>query len=101
MTVAASLDFSRSRLVVALAASSTHAQQSGGRARVLDGSSAAELERSVALMQNDLAGRHRDDFDVALAMIWMNRTAGSGDLNGDGVLDVDDVRQFEIDASAH
>ena len=87
-------------LVVALAASSTHAQQSGGRARVLDGSSAAKLERSVALMQNDLAGRHRDDFDVALAMIWMNRTAGSGDLNGDGNLDVDDVRQLEIDASA-
>ena len=83
-------------LIVSLAAASTHAQS----ARVLDGSSPAKLERSVALMQNDLAGRHRDDFDVALAMIWMNRTAGTGDLNGDGNLDVDDIRQLEIDASA-
>jgi hypothetical protein len=83
-------------LLVALAAASASAQPRG---RVLDGSSPAKLETSVALLQNDLAGRRREELDVALAMIWMNRTANSGDLNGDGEFDVDDMRRLEIRAT--
>jgi hypothetical protein len=82
-------------LVVAVAAASARAQPHD---RVLDGSSPAKLETSVARLQNDLEGRRREELDVALAMIWMNRTANSGD--GDSELDVDDVRQLEIDATA-
>jgi hypothetical protein len=66
---------------------------------VLDGSSPAKLETSAALLQNDLEGRRREELDVALAMIWMNRTANSGDVDGDGDFDVDDIRQLEIDAT--
>jgi hypothetical protein len=66
---------------------------------VLDGSSPANLETSVTLLQNDLAARRREELDVALAMIWMNRTANSGDLDGDGDFDLDDMRQLEIDAT--
>lgn len=84
-------------LVVILAAASARAQP---RDRVLDGSSPAKLETSVALLQNDLGGRRREELDVALAMIWMNRTANSGDVDGDGDFDVDDIRQLEIDATA-
>jgi hypothetical protein len=83
-------------LVAILAAASARAQP---RDRVLDGSSPAKLETSAALLQNDLEGRRREELDVALAMIWMNRTANSGDVDGDGDFDVDDIRQLEIDAT--
>ena len=83
-------------LVVAVAA----AALAQPRDPVLDGSSPAKLEASVARLQNDLEGRRREELDVALAMIWMNRTADSPDADGDGELDVDDVRQLEIDATA-
>jgi len=58
--------------------------------RRIDGASAATFERSVAMLQNDLPARQRDDFDVALAVVWM-RAAGldAGDVDGDG--DVDNV----------
>jgi hypothetical protein len=82
-------------LVVAVAAASARAQP---RDRVLDGSSPAKLEASVVRLQNDLEGRRREELDVALAMIWMNRNANSGD--GDGDFDADDIRQLEIDATA-
>lgn len=83
-------------LVAIVAAASADAQPRG---RVLDGSSAAKLETSVALLQNDLAGRRREELDVALAMIWINRTANSGDLDADGDFDIDDMRRLEIDAT--
>jgi hypothetical protein len=83
-------------LLVTLAAASARAQP---RDRVLDGSSPAKLETSVALLQNDLEGRRREELDVALAMIWMNRTADSGDVDSDGDLDIDDIRQLEVDAT--
>jgi hypothetical protein len=61
--------------------------------RRIDGSSAATFERSVAMLQNDLSTRKRDEFDKALAVTWM-RAAGrdAGDLDGDGDTDYFDAR---------
>ena len=61
--------------------------------RRIDGSSAATFERSVAMLQNDLSPRKRDDFDNALAVTWM-RASGldAGDVDGDGDTDYFDAR---------
>jgi hypothetical protein len=84
-------------LVAAFAATSTEAQSSGREHR-LDGSSPARFETSVALLQNELSARRRENFNVALAMIWITRTVSSGDLDGDGSL-VDDIQVLEADAT--
>ena len=60
--------------------------------RRIDGSSAATFERSVAMLQNDLPARHRDDFDVALAVIWTRAAGASADVDGDGDVDYFDAR---------
>jgi hypothetical protein len=86
-------------LVVALAAAALHAQ-SGRDEQRLDGSTPAKLEASVVSLQNALSPRRREDFEVALAMIWIQRTTDSADLDTDGILDVDDIRLLEADATA-
>lgn len=59
----------------------------------IDGGSAARFERSVAVLQNDLPPRRRDDFDVALAVVWMRAAAlDAGDADGDGDTDYFDAR---------
>jgi hypothetical protein len=60
--------------------------------RRIDGTSAATFERSVAMLQNDLPSRHRDDFDVALAVIWTRAARSSGDVDEDGDVDYFDAR---------
>ena len=61
--------------------------------RRIDGSSAATFERSVAMLQNDLSPRQRDDFDNALAVTWMRAAAlDGGDIDGDGDTDYFDAR---------
>lgn len=61
--------------------------------RRIDGSSAATFERSVAMLQNDLPPRKRDDFDNALAVTWMRAAAlDAGDVDGDGDTDYFDAR---------
>ena len=61
--------------------------------RRIDGTSAAAFERSVAMLQNDLPPRRRDDFDVALAVVWMRAVAlDAGDVDGDGDTDYFDAR---------
>jgi hypothetical protein len=76
---------------VLLAAAAVVAACSSGRR--IDGSSAATFERSVAVLQNDLSPRKRDDFDNALAVTWMRAAGlGSGDVDGDGDTDYFDAR---------
>ena len=67
--------------------------------RRIDGSNAATFERSVAMLQNDLSSRRREDFDVALAVTWM-RAAGldAGDFDGDGDTDYFDARAMADNA---
>jgi hypothetical protein len=77
--------------LVALVCVSSLAACAGGRR--IDGSSAATFERSVAMVQNDLPARRREDFDVALAVILMRAAeVDSGDLDADGDVDYFDAR---------
>jgi len=85
-------------MAIAVAATSAHAQPSSEGVR-LDGSSRAKLETSAASLRDALSARRREDFDAALAMIWIQRTANDGDLDGDEDLDLDDIRLLEKDAS--
>jgi hypothetical protein len=80
------------KLLPLLGAAVLAACASSGR---IDGSSAAAVERSVALLQNDLSTRRREDFEVALAVIYL-RTAGldRGDTDGDGDEDYFDARSL-------
>ena len=67
--------------------------------RRIDGSSAATFERSVAMLQNDLPPRRREDFDVALAVTWMRAAAfDAGDVDGDGDTDYFDARAMADNA---
>jgi hypothetical protein len=67
--------------------------------RRIDGSSAATFERSVAMLQNDLPPRQREDFDIALAVTWMRAAAFDvGDVDGDGDTDYFDARAMADNA---
>ena len=82
---------STARLLLLVGAATTIAGCSSGR--LIDGSSAATFERSLAMLQNDLPPRHREDFDVALAVTWMRAAAMDvGDVDGDGDTDYFDAR---------
>ena len=70
--------------VVAVAACSS--------SRRIDGTSAATFERSVAMLQNELPFRRREDFDVALAVVWTRAAGVSSDADGDGDVDYFDAR---------
>ena len=66
----------------------------------LDGSSARSFEASVAALQNALPERRREDFEIALAVIWTRHTLTSGDLDEDGDVDSDDGRKLADDVVA-
>jgi hypothetical protein len=66
--------------------------------RRIDGSSAATFERSVAMLQNDLTPRQREDLDIALAVTWMRAAALDADVDGDGDTDYFDARAMADNA---
>jgi hypothetical protein len=47
------------------------------RGQRIDGTSLASFETSVVALQNDLSPRRREEFEVALAVIWIRNTLGS------------------------
>jgi len=81
---------------IALAPTSADGQSTEPTRRI-DGSSLTRFEASVAALQNELRGRRREDFDVALAVIWVSNTVDS-DFDDDGDMDLDDMRLLEQDA---
>lgn len=69
----------------------------------IDGSSPAGFERSVALLQNALPLRQREQFEIALGAIWLKNTAPvATDTDSDGVVTFPEVqrlhRTLELDA---
>ena len=74
---------------LALGGAAVFAQSGDWRDRRVDGSSEARFEFSIAALQNSLPPRRREDFDIALAVIWMSESLGSIGLDRDGDGDVD------------
>lgn len=67
--------------------------------RRIEGSSAAAFEQSIAMLQNDLSARRRQNFEVALAVTWMRAAAlDAGDVDGDGDTDYFDARAMADNA---
>jgi hypothetical protein len=83
---------------IALTPLSTSAQPNE-RGRI-DGSSAASFEASIVRLQNELPTRRREDFETALAVIWIRSTVASADADSDGDMDLDDIRLLEAHADA-
>jgi hypothetical protein len=78
---------------------STALAQSDGRALTIDGSGARSFETSVAALQNGLSQPRREELEIALAVIWIRNTLGSGDLDRDGDVDSDDGRVLVDDVT--
>jgi hypothetical protein len=81
---------------LALCGSAGFAHSADWRDRRIDGNSEARFELSIAALQNSLPPRRREDFDIALAVIWMSESLGSAglDLDGDGDVDRADTRRL-------
>jgi len=66
------------------------------RAQHIDGSSRSAFEHSVASFQKQLPPRSREQFETALAVIWLTNTiAHARDLDHDGDVDLDDIRALD------
>lgn len=71
----------------------------GWRDQRIDGTDVHAFERSVVLLLNELPRRRREDFEIALAVVWLSNTADAGDLDHDGDADLDDVRLLREEAA--
>ena len=80
-------------LGAALAPASASAQEDTWRALRIDGSTPESFQASVASLQTALPVSRRDDFETALALIWLNNTIDA-DVNNDGRYALDDVREL-------
>jgi len=79
-------------LVIALMSAPTYSQPAQPRGPQIDGSTTRSFETSIAQLQNELRLRQREDFERALAIIWLSHTIDGDDLDGDGDVDTDDAR---------
>jgi hypothetical protein len=87
---------------IALASASALAQGADWRELRIDGSSPERFQASVASLQNALSASARDDFEAALAAIWIGNIT-TGDIDENGFFEVGDVgelRQYSEDLLA-
>ena len=49
----------------------------------------------MAALQNELPQKRREDFEIALAAIWIRNTIGSGDVDHDGDVDLEDGQDLK------
>jgi hypothetical protein len=78
---------------VALAPASASAQTADWRALRIDGGTPESFQASVASLQNALSASARDDFETALAAIWIGNTT-TGDIDKDGFFELGDVSEL-------
>jgi hypothetical protein len=79
--------------VVTLASASASAQNADWRTLRIDGGTPESFQASVASLQNELSARARDDFETALAAIWIGNTT-TGDIDKDGFFELGDVSEL-------
>jgi hypothetical protein len=87
-------------LLVVLAAASLPAHSEGWRDRKIDGKSAARFETSVAALQSELPQERREEFEVALAIVWIRNATDVNDLDHNGRFDLDDLQLLKDDSLA-
>jgi len=79
---------------IALAPASASAQTGDDwRTLRIDGSTPESLQASVASLQNALSASRRDDFETALAAIWIGNVT-TGDVDKDGLFEPGDVSEL-------
>ena len=78
---------------IALSSASAFAQSADWRALRIDSSTPERFQASVASLQNALSASARDDFETALAAIWIGNTT-TGDIDKDGFFDLGDVSEL-------
>jgi hypothetical protein len=62
------------------------------RDQEIDGSSSRAFERSVVLLLNELPRRRREEFEIALASIWIGNTVDVGDSDVNEFAELDEAR---------
>jgi hypothetical protein len=85
-----------------LASTSASAQGAVWRTLRIDGGTPESFQASVASLQNALSASARDDFETALAAIWIGNTT-TRDVDQDGSFefgDVSELRQYSEDLLA-
>jgi hypothetical protein len=78
---------------IALSPASVLAQSADWRALRIDGSTPESFQASVASLQNALSASARDDFEAALAAIWIGNVT-TGDIDKDGSFELGDVSEL-------
>lgn len=86
--------------VLVLAGTSTPARSDGWRDRKIDGNSASSFESSVAALQNELPQERREEFEVALATVWIRNTVDVSDPDQNGRFDLNDLRLLKDESLA-
>lgn len=83
---------SRLAAMVTITAVLTAPASAGWRDEAIDGSSAIAFEQSVVRLLNELPSRRREEFEMALAVIWIANTVDVGDSDPSEDADLDEVR---------
>jgi hypothetical protein len=78
---------------IVLVPGSAFAQRADWRALRIDSSTPESFQASVASLQNELSASARDDFETALAAIWIGNTT-TGDIDKDGFFELGDVGEL-------
>lgn len=83
---------SRLAAIITISAILATPASAGWRDQEIDGSSAIAFEQSVVQLLNELPRRRREEFEMALGLIWIGNTFDVGDSDPYGDADLDEVR---------
>lgn len=79
--------------------SSALAQDVDWRELRIDGSSPTRFSASLASLQMALPAGERDELETALAIIWFTNASAGGDVDRDGQLEVEDLRDLQAQSA--
>jgi hypothetical protein len=80
-------------------ATSTFAQEDDSRALRIDGRSPERFAASLAALQTALPAGEREELETALAIVWLTNASNGGDIDRDGQLEPDDLRELQTQSA--